>query len=296
MKKNLISAIQLISVVLIFILLFITPTVIIPVSKSLLERINPKEMELFFPLLLLFALYISYSYWLLIKNTNQSKLKVFVKLATATFLLFPLMGFVESVFWLDSLNVVDHNEYGKIFFRYFITFILFSAYLSLLYKQNNTTDQDGNNLLNFKLLIQRLLLIGIIYIFIYNLFGYFVAWQFEATRIYYTGTSELKSFFTMISLNLSDPKFVIVHFLRGILFGLSGYIYYTMLNCSKFKMMIILALIFGGFGFQIILPNPIFPEMVRISHFIETTTSMIGFGMIVIYIFDHGKNKTSGFV
>ena len=293
MRTKLVSTIQFISVILIFILLFITPTVILPVSKSLLEWINPKEMELFFPLLLLFALYISYSFWLLIKNTNQSKFKVFVKLATATFLLFPLMGFIESAFWLDSLNVVDDNEYVKMFFRSFITFILFSTYLSLIYKKGNTPDQNRSNLLNLKLLTQRLLLIGVIYIFIYNLFGYFVAWQFESTRIYYTGTSELKGFITMLSLNFSDPKFIIVHFFRGILFGLSGYIFYTMLNCSKIKMTIISALIFGGFGFQIILPNPIFPEMVRISHFLETTASMIVFGMIVIYFFDYGKNKTS---
>ena len=293
MRTKLVSTIQFISVILIFIFFFITPTVILPVSKSLLEWINPKEMELFFPLLLLFALYISYSFWLLIKNTNQSKFKVFVKLATATFLLFPLMGFIESAFWLDSLNVVDDNEYVKMFFRSFITFILFSTYLSLIYKKGNTPDQNRSNLLNLKLLTQRLLLIGVIYIFIYNLFGYFVAWQFESTRIYYTGTSELKGFITMLSLNFSDPKFIIVHFFRGILFGLSGYIFYTMLNCSKIKMTIISALIFGGFGFQIILPNPIFPEMVRISHFLETTASMIVFGMIVIYFFDYGKNKTS---
>ncbi|MFD0837395.1 hypothetical protein ACFQ0I_16570 [Mariniflexile aquimaris] len=296
MMKKLISAIQFISIVLVFILLFITPTAILPVSKSLLERINPKEMELFFPLLLTFSIYISYSYWLLIKNTNQSKLSVYIKLVAATFLLFPLMGFIESSFWLDSLKVVDNNEYVKIFFRYFITFTLFSTYLSLLYKQNNTTDQNGKNLLNLKLLTQRLLLIGGIYILLYNIFGYFVAWQFEATRIYYTGTSELKDFFTMLWINFSDPKFVIVHFIRGILFGLSGYIFYTMLNCSKLKKSIILALIFGGFGFQIILPNPIFPEMVRISHFIETTTSMIVFGMISIYVFDYKKYKTSNSV
>jgi len=293
MIAKLVSTIKFISVNLIFILLFITPTFILPVSKTLLERINPKEMELFFPLLFLFVLYISYTFWLLIKNTNQNKFMVFVKLATATFLLFPLMGFIESVFWLDSLNVVDDKEYVKIFLRSFITFILFSAYLSLLYKKNNTLDQRGNNLLSLKLLTQKLLLIGVIYIFIYNLFGYFVAWQFESTRIYYTGTSELKGFFTMLLHNFSDPKFVIVHILRGILFGLSGYILYTMLNCSKLKVTIIIALIFGGLGFQIILPNPIFPEMVRISHFLETTTSMIVFGMIVVYIFDYGKNKTS---
>jgi hypothetical protein len=51
-----------------------------------------------------------------------------------------------------------------------------------------------------------------------------------------------------------------------------------------------MALIFGGFGFQIILPNPLFPEMVRISHFIETTLSMLVFGLVAGYVFSY-KNK-----
>ncbi len=291
MKKKLISVAQYLSVFLIFILLFILPTVLIPVSPSLLEKINPEEMKLFFPLLLLLALYTTSAYWLLIKNSNQKKMLLFLKLALANFLLYPLMGFIESFFWLDSLKVIDRDEIVSVFFRFLITFTLFSAYLSMISKKNTITDIKDEKSINYKFISQKILLIAVIYIIIYNLFGYFVAWQFEATRIYYTGHSELKGFFTMLFQNFSDLKFVIVHFLRGILFGLVGYIFYTLLECSKSKKMLILALIFGGFGFQIILPNPVFPEMVRISHFIETTSSMMIFGFIVGLIFSYQEDK-----
>lgn len=291
MKKKLISVVQYLSVLLIFILLFIIPTVLIPVSPSLLEKINPEEMKLFFPLLLLLALYTTSAYWLLIKNTNQKKKVLFFKLALANILLYPLMGFIESFFWLDSLKVIDRDEIVSVFFRFLITFTLFSAYLSMISKKNKIADIKDEKSINYKLISQKILLIAIIYIIIYNLFGYFVAWQFEVTRIYYTGHSELKGFFTMLFQNFSDLKFVIVHFLRGILFGLVGYIFYILIECSKSKKMLILALIFGGFGFQIILPNPVFPEMVRISHFIETTSSMIIFGLIVGFIFSYQEDK-----
>ncbi len=291
MKTILISSIQYLSVFLIFIFLFIIPTVLLPVSPSLLDKINPDEMKVFFPLLLLLALYTTSAYWLLIKNSNQSKILIFIKLALANFILYPLMGFIESLFWLDSLKVVDSNEFVRIFFRFLITFTLFSAYLSIISKKNNTVSTNDNTLINYKLISQKILFIAVVYILIYNLFGYFVAWQFEATRIYYTGHSELKGFFTMLFQNLSDLKFILVHFIRGILFGLSGYIFYTLLDCSKHKKLLILALIFGGFGFQIILPNPIFPEMVRISHFIETTSSMMVFGLIIGLVFSYQKDK-----
>jgi len=291
MKKKLISIAQYSSVFLIFILLFIIPTVFIPVSPSLLEKINPEEMKLFFPLLLLLALYTTSTYWLQIKNSNQKKMMLFLKLALANFLLYPLMGFIESLFWLDSLKVIDRDEIMKVFFRFLITFTLFSAYLSMISNKTTIGHIKDKISIDYKLISQKILLIAVIYIIIYNLFGYFIAWQFEATRIYYTGSSELKGFFTMLFQNFSDLKFVIVHFLRGILFGIVGYIFYFLLECSESKKMLILSLIFGGFGFQIILPNPVFPEMVRISHFIETTTSMMIFGLIVGFIFSYQNDK-----
>lgn len=291
MKNQIISATQYLLVFLIFIFLFIIPTTLIPVSPSLLEKINPEEMKQFFPLLLILALYTTSAYWLLIKNVNEKKMLLFIKLAMANFLLYPLMGFIESFFWLDSLKVVDRDEIVRVFFRFLITFTLFSAYLSIISKKNTIAEIKDEASINYKVISQKILLIAVIYLIIYNLFGYFVAWQFEATRIYYTGHSELKGFFAMVIQNFSDLKFVIVHFFRGILFGLAGYIFYTLLDCSKSKKLFILALIFGGFGFQIILPNPVFPEMVRISHFIETTSSMIIFGLIVGFIFSYQKDK-----
>lgn len=291
MKNQIISATQYLLVFLIFIFLFIIPTTLIPVSPSLLEKINPEEMKQFFPLLLILALYTTSAYWLLIKNVNEKKMLLFIKLAMANFLLYPLMGFIESFFWLDSLKVVDRDEIVRVFFRFLITFTLFSAYLSIISKKNTIAEIKDEASINYKVISQKILLIAVIYLIIYNLFGYFVAWQFEATRIYYTGHSELKGFFAMVIQNFSDLKFVIVHFFRGILFGLAGYIFYTLLDCSKPKKLFILALIFGGFGFQIILPNPVFPEMVRISHFIETTSSMIIFGLIVGFIFSYQKDK-----
>ena len=291
MKNKIISSAQYLLVFLIFIFLFIIPTTLIPVSPSLLKKINQEEMKLFFPLLILMALYTSSAYWLLIKNTSQKKMLLFIKLAFANFLLYPLMGLIESFFWLDSLKVVDRDEIVSVFFRFLITYTLFSAFLSMISKKNKIENVKEEAPINYKLISQKILSLAVMYIIIYNLFGYFIAWQFEATRIYYTGHSELKGFFTMLFQNFSDSKFVIVHFFRGILFGLVGYIFYTLLECSKSKKLLILALIFGGFGFQIILPNPVFPEMVRISHFVETTSSMMVFGLIVGFIFSYQEDK-----
>lgn len=282
--KTLKSVTLFLSIVVIFVLAFLTPTMVIPASDDVLKMMDADQMELFFPLLVLFALYTSITYWLVIKNTDVNKIRLFWKLLLALFIIYPLMGLLESLFWGEAFKGIETSEFLKVFFRFVITFTLFSAYLSIISKKTQANVNCIETRENYKLIGKKILLIAAIYFVVYNLFGYFVAWQFEATRIFYTGNNELEGFLPAMFKNISDPKFVVVHLFRGTLFGIAGYVFHTILRGSKWKLIVIMALIFGGFGFQIILPNPFFPEIVRISHFLETTLSMLLFGALVGYV------------
>lgn len=77
MKGILRSISTIVSTALVFALLFIIPTMLIPVSEDLLKSINPEEMRLFFPLLLIVSLYISVTYYLLLKNTEKNRTTLF---------------------------------------------------------------------------------------------------------------------------------------------------------------------------------------------------------------------------
>lgn len=268
----------------VFLIVFISPSIFIPVSEEILKRLNPEEMNLFFPLLLLLAIYISITYLLLIRSSELSKKSLLVKLVTANFILFPLMGLLEMFFWGDAFKGIETSEFIKIFFRFVITFSVFSVYLMLIHKPNLELSTQSDTSESFKQLMYKIITISLIYFIIYNFFGYFVAWQFEETRIFYTGSADIKDFFSAMFQNISDPVFVLVHLFRGVLFGIAGYLFHSILSCSRKKELLIMSLLFGGFGFQIILPNPMFPEMVRISHFLETTSSMLVFGFLVGYV------------
>ncbi|MBU1580419.1 MAG: hypothetical protein KJ754_13385 [Bacteroidetes bacterium] len=197
---------------------------------------------------------------------------------------------MESLFWGEAFKAVDINEFIRIFLRFLITFSLFTGFLSLLSKKISSNDHVPKQLINYPQLAAKIFVIGLIYFIVYNLFGYFIAWQFEATRVFYTGVIEKLDFFEAMWQNISNPAFVFVHIFRGILFGFAGYMFHKILKCSRSKKALIMALIFGGFGFQIVLPNPLLPEMVRISHFIETTTSMLLFGAIVSLVYSYKKS------
>ncbi len=270
----------ILSIALVFSLVFMLPSFVLPISENLMKRINPEEMQLFFPLLILFSLYIGVTYYLLVKNTGQKRGILFLQLLLAHFIMYPLMGLLESLFWGDAFKGVEVNEFIKIFLRFVLTFSLFSGFLTLLAKTRTTNFKRSEQKDNFKQAGFKILVIAVGYLIIYNLFGYFIAWQFEATRVFYTGKTEEISFLRSMAENFSSISFVLVHTFRGVLFGIAAYLINIILNCSNIKKVVILSLIFGGFGFQFILPNPLFPEMVRISHFIETTTSMLLFGAL----------------
>ncbi|WP_157482934.1 hypothetical protein [Geofilum rubicundum] len=294
MKNTLKSIIAILSIALVFVLFFIIPTLLFPVSEDLLKGINPEEMQLFFPLLIIYSLYISISYFFLLRNMDQKRTALFFQLLLAHFIMYPLMGLLESLFWGDAFKGVDVSEFIGIFLRFVITFSLFSGFLAIIGKKRTSSIHFFKQAANYKQAGIKILLIGLAYFVIYNLFGYFIAWQFEATRQFYTGSIENIGFFQSMWQNISNPVFVIVHTFRGMLFGVAGYLFHNILKCSRSRKIIILALIFGGFGFQIVLPNPLLPEMVRISHFIETTSSMLLFGALVGVIFNYKKAKSSG--
>ncbi len=280
---------KLIAIALSFALFFMIPTLLIPVSEDFLKRINPQEMKFFLPLLLLFSSYISATYYLLLQNTKLKKTSLFIHLMLAHFMMYPLMGLLESLFWGDAFKGVEISEFIKIFLRFLLTFSLFSGFLSLIAKGGAPAIQIAKKQKRYPHFGIKILAIAIVYFIIYNVFGYFIAWQFEAIRVFYTGSIEKIGFFQSMGQNLSNPAFILVHTFRGLLFGLSGYIFHRILDCSQNKKIMIMSLLFGGFGFQIVLPNPLLPEMVRVSHFIETTSSMLVFGALVGLMLNYNR-------
>lgn len=120
---------------------------------------------------------------------------------------------------------------------------------------------------------------ALLYIIIYLLFGYYIAWQFEAVRLFYSGTTEQLNFMTQIIRTIREmPLFLPYHFIRG----LSWIVFFNtnllMMEGSRIKAMISLMLIFSYHGFQIIMAQGIFPQDVLIAHTIETTISACIYG------------------
>ncbi|NIM06337.1 MAG: hypothetical protein GTN65_12145, partial [Armatimonadetes bacterium] len=66
---------------------------------------------------------------------------------------------------------------------------------------------------------KRFAVLAVFYVFVYFLFGYFVAWQWEETRLYYTGSTAIKPFFVHFRdlFLIEDPLILPFQVLRGAL-------------------------------------------------------------------------------
>jgi hypothetical protein len=145
-----------------------------------------------------------------------------------------------------------------------------------------------------KSLITRILLLAVfIWPMVYFLAGYFIAWQFDDIRQYYTGTTAMDGFFVMMQENFRSGLFLF-QVIRGFLWVVIALIVLYPLNGSMPRRAIILGLLLSLLGgSQLILPNPIMPEMVRTGHLLEITISNFVWGLLLAWFLNNFFSKTS---
>lgn len=135
---------------------------------------------------------------------------------------------------------------------------------------------------------KRFAALAVFYVFVYFIFGYFVAWQWEETRLYYTGTTAIKPFFTHFwdLFVIEDPSIIPFQLLRGALWTSLALLIVLMMKARRWEVSLAVATIFAvllslPLG---LFPNPYMPPEVARSHFIEISTSMLLFGGVAGWV------------
>ncbi len=131
--------------------------------------------------------------------------------------------------------------------------------------------------------VWRLAVIALIYLVIYWLAGYFIAWQNPELRAFYGSPGEAVPFFahTLATLR-DDPGLFLFQILRGLLF--SGFALPVVFGSKLGKWgTAVLTGLFLSLPLSVvqIIENPLIPQAgVRFSHMIETLISTFIFGII----------------
>ena len=137
--------------------------------------------------------------------------------------------------------------------------------------------------------ITRSCAIVIAYLFLYFTFGYFIAWKNEAVRAYYGG-SDPGSFVTHITnLLRAEPLLFLLQVVRALLWVAIAVPVIKMMKGSWWESGLAVALLFAVMTSQLLLPNPLMPDEVRMVHLVETATSNFLFGWLVVLILTSSK-------
>ena len=143
----------------------------------------------------------------------------------------------------------------------------------------------------------RFAAVTVLYVIVYFLFGYLVAWQWEAVRLFYSDGSALKPFFAHFrDLFLrEDPLVLPFQLLRGALWAGLASLIVRMIHGRRWEAALATAAIFAALLAVPVglFPNPYMPDLVREAHFYEILSSMLLFGGLAGWLL-HGPGRPDG--
>jgi hypothetical protein len=193
------------------------------------------------------------------------------------------MSQIETIWFNESLKL-PINGIWAIITGGAIMYLLFSlagTWLTGKFSPSNE-QKAGQNKAHFLPMLKRIILLAVVvWPMVYFLAGYLIAWQFTEVRLFYSETSEMESFFSIMKENVSSGLYFFQIF-RGIFWILIAYLVLSAVQGLRFHKGIILGLLFAILGSSgLLLPNPVMPYMVRMAHLIETAPSSFIWGFII---------------
>lgn len=131
-----------------------------------------------------------------------------------------------------------------------------------------------------KQLLLRWSLLPAVYIAVYLLFGYYVAWQSPVLREFYSDSRAIDPFVLHMQNLVTDrPLFIPAQYLRGVLWLGMAWLIVTLTSGGRWRKALRVGLLFGLLPtLPLLIPNPFMPETVRFFHLIETAPSMFLYG------------------
>jgi hypothetical protein len=212
-----------------------------------------------------------------------------LKLIETVFLLFfgiqTFMGQIETLLFADALDI-GVARVRSIVLSGALTALLFAPLAVLILgkmRRPETAERPARAPRPRRAAAWRVVLLPVIYVCLYFLFGYFIAWQSAEVRELYSGSTELRPFFAHLwGLLQSNPWIFLLQLARGLLWVGLALPMVFMMKGERWETSLALGLLFGLLlTTPLLLPNPYLSTSVRLVHFIETATSTFVYGCLI---------------
>lgn len=133
-----------------------------------------------------------------------------------------------------------------------------------------------------------------VFVALYFLCGYFIAWRQPVLAAYYEGADPGSFAAQMRAVVRDAPWLPAVQVARGILWTLFVLPAVVLLRRSRAETAAFAAALAGVTSLLLLLPNPYMPFEVRMIHLVETVTANAIFGAFVGWLFSDGSVRPSG--
>ena len=280
---------KFLSLVLVYSVLFILANAILPFSvgfKELSSSSNPSDLIF----IIISSAWTCLLIFYIIKKSDWSEMKITLSLIGIVFFVQYFMTQIETLFFGSAFKALTTVDALLIVFAGLIPLLVVVPLAVKFFKNKENTGTCET--LAIKELILKLILIGFIYMVVYFIFGYFVAWQFPDLRMFYSGSTVLVSFIDQLMVNFNtNPIIFPFQIFRGILFGLAAVPLLMMFKSEKKYFITSLCLLYLTTAIVLIIPNPLFPNAVRFAHLLEMTSSMFLFAIITGLILNKSLKK-----
>jgi hypothetical protein len=274
------TSIKLIFLFLIFSILFALPYILIPPQ---VKSENPSEYNGVMLIFLLLTQFFSIVY--LIKRLHLSGLKLFLTVTIIFWGLQTCMTQIETWYFREAMPTITNVELRNLFLRPLISSITFIPLAVWVLDQWNNGISQSEKYQTSSLNVKEISMLSIAYVVIYFLFGYFIAWQFETVRIFYSGSPDNAGFIEQIKQTLETKRFILLfQFFRGFLWIIMGLPILLYLGGSKIEKIMACIILYSLPAIQLTVDNPFMPQQVRIAHLLEVSASNGLFGLLIGYI------------
>lgn len=274
---------KLIKVVMLFVIfsiLFVLPNIVIPLHVKVGNQSGNNSLMLILLLLTQFFVIIY-----LVTRLNLAGMKLFLAVAIVFWGLQTFMPQLETWYFREAMPMISNNELVNLFLRPLITSLTFIPLAIWILGKWNRDRSPSESYTSETLTWKEILTLSIAYVFIYFAFGYYVAWQFDAVRVFYSGSSEDLGLIGQIKETLHTKNLIFLFQLfRGFLWIIIGFPVLHYLKGGKTEKIIACMLLYSLPAIQLIVDNPFMPQPVRVAHLLEVATSNGVFGLLIGYV------------
>lgn len=283
-KSTLALFLQWIGAFVAFIVSMIAANIISPLPQSIMEKL-PETGFLSEPAAFLFNGAVNAT--ILIWAARRSSLEGFAlvgQLFVLSFLAQTFQTQIETAYFLPAFPLLQGNlEVYRLILRGAIVSGIFVLLVTLFIGGFYRKPREATNFaVHADQAVRTGAWLAAVYFVLYVLFGYFVAWQSQDLRLFYSGPVALNSFADqMLSTLMSKPEFPVFQYFRGVIWILCLIPLFKGFTGGRIELVLLSALALALLPTAALaFPNPLMPAEVSLYHFWEVSISMGIFGAL----------------